>query len=90
MHIGTFGDEAVTPPVCPALPSGTSAYKLVSGDPAGIVGVIGHTVGRAALIGTGLYVVGEREHVVRNAVGGALAIEAFVLSWAAWKVHSQK
>jgi hypothetical protein len=80
--------EEVKPPVCPALPSGTSAYRLVSGDPSGVPGVIGHTVARAALIGTGMAVAGERRHLVRNAIGGALAIEAFVLVWASWRVRS--
>jgi len=61
----------------------------MSGDPAGILGVVGHTIGRATLIGTGMAVVGERKHLVRNALGGALAIEAFVLVWAAWKVRSE-
>jgi hypothetical protein len=32
-----LGEEAVKPPVCPALPSGTSAYKLMSGDPSGLL-----------------------------------------------------
>lgn len=95
MNVVGFGlaDEPVTPPgcpVCPALPSGTSAFKLVQGDPAGIPGVIGHTVGRATLIGVGLALAGERKHLVRNAIGGALAIEAFVLVWAAWKAHDAK
>lgn len=90
MNIHNFGllDEPVTPP-CPALPSGTSAYKLMSGDlKGGIPGVIGHTVGRATLIGIGLAVAGEREHIVRNAIAGAVGIEAFVLAWAAWKVRA--
>lgn len=74
-------------PVCPALPSGTSAYKLMSGDPGGLLGVVGHTLGRSVLVGTGMAVAGERKHLVRNAVAGALGIEAFVLMWAAWKVR---
>jgi hypothetical protein len=36
---------------------------------------------RAALIAAGVWLVGEREHVVRNALGGAIAIELFVLAW---------
>lgn len=89
-EVKNMAAETITCPICPALPSGTSAYKLASGDPAGIPGVIGHTIGRATLIGTGLAVVGERRHLVRNAVGGALAIEAFVLVWAAWRVRADK
>lgn len=82
-----LADETLTCPVCPALPSGTSAYRLMSGDPKGLLGVVGHTVGRSVLVGVGMAVAGERKHLVRNAVAGALGIEAFVLVWAAWKVH---
>jgi hypothetical protein len=45
---------------------------------------VGHTIVRAALVGAGLVVAGERTHVIRNAVAGSLAIETFVLGWAAW------
>ena len=82
-----LADETLTCPACPALPSGTSAYRLMSGDPSGLVGVVGHTVGRSVLVGVGMAVAGERKHLVRNAVAGALGIEAFVLVWAAWKAH---
>jgi hypothetical protein len=79
------------PLVCPAaLPSGTSAADLLSGDLRALPIAVAHTVVRAALIGTGLLVAGERVHVVRNAVAGSLAIETFVLGWAAWKLRKQK
>lgn len=84
IELGFLGEA----PVCPALPSGTSAYRLMSGDPSGLVGVVGHTLGRSVLVGTGMAVAGERKHLVRNAVAGALGIEAFVLMWAAWRVRS--
>lgn len=75
------------PPACAAaaLPSGTSAAALVGGDWRALPTAVLHTALRAALVGTGLYVAGERAHVVRNAVAGSLAIEAFVLAWAVWK-----
>lgn len=41
-----------------------------------------HTVGRAALIGTGLAVAGQRENLVRSALAASMAIETFVLLWA--------
>jgi hypothetical protein len=73
-------------PVCPAaLPSGSSAADLLDGDWSALPAVAGYTLARAALVGSGLLVAGERTHVVRNAVAGALAIEVFVLAWAAWK-----
>lgn len=72
-------------PACSALPSGSSAVALLGGDLSALPGVIGYTAVRGALIGAGLFVAGEREHLVRNAAAGALAIEVFVLGWAAWK-----
>lgn len=88
MRVGL--SETITSPACPALPSGTSAYRLMSGDPEGLLGVVGHTIGRSVLVGTGMAIAGERKHLVRNAVAGALGIEAFVLVWAAWRVHEDK
>ena len=71
---------------CPAaLPSGSSAAALIGGDWSALPLAVAHTVLRSGLVGAGLLVAGERTHVVRNAVAGSLAIEAFVLSWAAWK-----
>ena len=74
------------PDACPAaLPSGSSAADLLAGDWSALPLVVGSTLARAALVGSGLIVAGERTHVVRNAVAGALAIETFVFVWAAWK-----
>jgi|HubBroStandDraft_2_1064218.scaffolds.fasta_scaffold26404_2 hypothetical protein len=78
-------------PVCPAaLPSGSSAAALLGGDVSALPAVVGSTIARAVLVGSGLIVAGERMHVVRNAVAGALAIEAFVLGWAAWKLKTSR
>jgi hypothetical protein len=63
------------------LPSGTSAKALVQGDMKALPEVVLHTALRAGLIGTGMYIAGARTDVVRNAVAGSLAIEAFVLLW---------
>jgi len=74
------------PPACAAaLPSGTSAARLIAGDASALPLAVLHTALRAALVGSGLYLAGERANVVRNAVAGSLAIESFVLAWAAWK-----
>ena len=78
-------------PTCPAaLPSGSSAAALVGGDMSALPLAVGHTIVRAALVGAGLIVAGERSHVIRNAVAGSLAIETFVLAWAAWKLRRDK
>jgi hypothetical protein len=80
-----FLGETVQPPTCAALPSGQAAYNLVSGDWSALLAVVGTGLARAALIGVGLAVVGERKHLVRNALGGAAAVETFVLAWAVYK-----
>jgi len=65
------------------LPSYTSAVKLIRGEPGGIAGVILSTAGRAALIGSGLYVLGgQRENLLKLSLSWALGIEVFVLAWA--------
>ena len=71
---------------CITLPSSDAAVKLVRGDIAsGLPGVIGTALLRGALIAGGLYVVGERTHLIRNALGASAAIEMFVLAWVAKK-----
>ncbi len=75
-----LGDECIT------LPSSDAAVTLVKGNLApGIVGVVGSTLLRAGLIAGGLYLVGQRDHLARNAVAAASAIELFVLAWVAGK-----
>ncbi len=84
-----LGDQPAACPVCPAaLPSGSSAAALVAGDWSALPIAVGHTIVRAALVGAGLVIAGERANVVRNAVAGSLAIETFVLGWAAWKLRT--
>jgi hypothetical protein len=80
-------------PACPAaLPSGSSAATLLSGDWSALPAVVGYTAARAALIGVGLFAAGERApaRLARNAAAGALAIEVFVIGWAAWKLRQKQ
>lgn len=71
---------------CITLPSSDAAVTLMRGNVvAGLPAVIGTAVLRGLLIMGGLYVVGEREHLVRNALGASAAIELFVLAWVATK-----
>jgi hypothetical protein len=74
-------------PACAALPSGPPAVDLLSGNIRALPAVLGTTVARAALIGAGLFVAGERARgrLAKHAAAGSLAVEAFVLAWAAWK-----
>lgn len=61
------------------LPSVVAAERFVRGEPGGLLGVLGSTLGRAGIIFMGLYLVGERKHTFKYALAGAAAIEAFVL-----------
>lgn len=67
------------------LPSGRAAVDLVNGKPGGLTKTIACTLGRAALIGTGMWLGGKRENLGRDAVAGAVGIEAFVLAWALYR-----
>lgn len=64
------------------LPSQSSAYDLVTGQPGAVPRVAAHVVVRAGLIAIGLYAAGARKDLARHALGGSLSIEAFVLAWA--------
>jgi|GEM_PF-1823514 hypothetical protein len=85
-----LGDASPACAACPAaLPSGSSAAALLGGDWRALPLAVGHTALRATLVGAGLYLAGERDpkRLVKNAAAGSLAIEAFVLGWAAWKLR---
>ena len=71
--------------VCNALPSGAAAHDLVNGRPGGLGKTILCTFGRAALIGTGMWIAGKRDNLGRDALAGAVGIEAFVIAWAIYK-----
>ena len=67
------------------LPSHRAAAMLIAGEPGGLPLVIGSTVLRGAIIAAGLYAVDrKRKRIARDAMAGALAIEAFVLLWTAF------
>jgi hypothetical protein len=68
------------------LPSASSAGDFVNGVEGSGIRLVGHMLGRAALIGTGLYLAGAGKKTVRYAVAGSAAIETFVLFYA-WKTR---
>lgn len=73
-----FGEAPPTDPR--ELPSGRSAIDFVDGKPWAFARMGLHTVGRAGLIGLGLYAAGDRDkRLCLHALGGSLAIETFVL-----------
>lgn len=76
--------------ICPSLPSATVAYKLVAGDVvAGVPGAIATTLFRASLIGAGMWLAGARDKdaLKRQALGGALMVEASVIGYAWWRTY---
>ena len=76
---------SLSPTLAPALPSASSALSLVNGEPGALGLVVAHTALRAGIIGIGLLVAGQRKQVVKNAIISSLAIETFVLGWAAYQ-----
>ena len=63
------------------MPSYEAACDAYRGDPAAVWKVGLGFGSRAAVIGLGLFVAGERRNLVRNALAGSAAVEAFVLGW---------
>jgi hypothetical protein len=63
------------------LPSSRAAIHFVDGVPGAFWGVIGTTLLRATLVGTGIYLAGGRRKVVLQAIVAAGLIEAFALTW---------
>jgi hypothetical protein len=91
----TSGSCPVTPSVrgedmhpC-VLPSATSACELASGDWRALPKAALHTAGRSALAAVGIFAAGERSpaKLAKYSVGVALAIEAFAISWARWRMR---
>jgi hypothetical protein len=77
--------------VCPALPSSTTAYRVMSGDRGALALLLRDFAGRTLLVGLGAYLFGVRgATLVRAAAGGALTIEAFVLWWAHLELERAK
>ena len=69
----------------PTLPSIVAAEKFWKGEPGGVAAVLWSMVERAAIIAPTLYVLGERNRLVRYTLGITAAIEAVVL----WQVKRQ-
>lgn len=70
------------PVLAATLPSASSAWSLVNGEPGALPLVLVHTALRAGIISVGLLVAGQKQ-IAKNAIVSSLAIEAFVLGWAA-------
>lgn len=73
-----------------SLPSEQSANALVTGQDGAWLQVLLHAGARAFLVGAGAAAVGvPSKYWVKTAIGGTLAIEAFVLAYAYWTRNQQ-
>ena len=63
----------------PELPSETAAKSLIAREEGGLLRVGWTFVQRAALVGAGLYLFGNRQGLVRNALVASAVIQGFVL-----------
>lgn len=73
--------------LCPSIPSSVAAYKLVEPDVSAVPDVILTWAGRAVLIGIGLAIAQRKdappsEHLVRDSLFAAAALEGFLLFYA--------
>lgn len=68
------------------LPSADTAERLVAGDMKALPNLARDLIGRAALVGVGCKIAGASwTETVKYGLSGALAIEAFVMSYALLK-----
>lgn len=65
------------------LPTGANATDVIQGKSGSIVPMLGFTLARSVIIGSGLALFGARgEDLVKYSLAGSAAVEAFVLSYA--------
>lgn len=75
---------AVRPRVVHSPPSAYSATALARGEDGALVACALHTAFRACLVAVGMHAAGvPRRELLRAAVGGAVAIEFFLVAYAA-------
>ena len=87
-HLATPAVLAFWPRGCMAIdltdkcvfPSGEHAKALLNGEPGGLAGSVEWSLRRAALIGIGMSLAGERDRVVKKAIIGSLGVEAMVIA----------
>lgn len=73
------------------LPSASTAYRLVRGDATAIPYLVRDMLGRAALAGIGIKLLGASwRDTAKYAIASAIGIEIFVLGYAAYHVHKQE
>lgn len=69
------------------IPSANSALRLMQGESGALLYIGRDWLIRGAIIGTGLYLAGEREGLIKKSLFASGAIELVVLGCAAWKTR---
>lgn len=64
------------------LPSSKSAQSVVNGEQGSFQTATLHWLGRAVIVGSGMYLAGGRNHLAKQALAGAAVLEATLLLWA--------
>jgi hypothetical protein len=89
--IGTAVIEAVVlayfstrPPSDTTLPTQHHVSRFLQGDTGAVLPIAQDIAGRALEIGAGMYLAGSRKHLVRDSLGGSLAVEALLVAYAVY------
>jgi len=70
---------------CASLPSANTVNDLLDGKLSALPNLARDMIVRSATVALGAYVVGQRDHLVRVGIGGALGIEVGVVALTMWK-----
>ena len=62
-----------------AAPSKEAIVRYLNREPGALKDVLGTFAGRAVLIGLGIGILGNRNHIVKNSISASLAIELYLL-----------
>lgn len=64
-------------------PPTDAARRMLDGEIGGVIESVAWTVARAGLLAAGMHLAGERGGILKDAISGSLAVESFVVAWAA-------
>jgi len=78
----------MNPPLT-TLPSVSSAEAFWLGEPGSVGKLIMSTLGRSTVIGAGLFIAGERRHLIKYSLFAATAIEIMVLTLVKRQLNEQ-
>lgn len=74
---------SVTYPSVPRLPMQDNAIALIQGESGSGWGVLRDVVETTGVLAIAMYLVGNKEHVVKSALAGAVLIEATIIAYTA-------